>query len=1113
MKRFIVLVGTLLFVFAGAKLAFAGPIIIDGTDANDHGGVSSDGLQNVNGWSYMQQALEHLGEQVYTGTYKVVVDLGTTNAITTLASCSGRGHNARQAIDSAFNLSSLPSQGWTLVHVDGAVTITQWLNNLSWSNTGILYIPTYNNLCGDLDPDELAAINAHAVNIVNYVNGPGDATRGGALFAQSERNESTGPKSIGSYLWLQSAVPGIFAAGFNGDITTPISLTLDGVTAFPGLTNADLSTGPWHNWFEGNFDNLKTLAVAQNLDAITKTVILGGGTGTRFGPKLPELSVTKVDYVPNAIGHIAAPGDTIFYTVTIANIDPSQTVTNVVFVDTPDPNTTLVPGSVSTTQGSVTTGNTAGDSSVGVNVGNISPGNSVSIVFRVTIHDLLAAGVTQISNQGFVQIPGATIPTQDPGVPIPGGPTVTPITTKPLLAASKTDWLYSDGDGNGVPSPGDTIGYTVTVGNNGVTATQVTFSDIPGLYTRLVTGSVTTTAGTIASGNGVGNTDVVVNIGDLGEGHATVTITFRVQIDNPVPAGVTQIVNQGFVSSKEIPTIPTDDPKTPRLNDPTVTAITAAPLLEITKSAVVYSSTLKNGKASPGDELLYQVAIINNGNTAATGVVFADSPDTNTSLIVGSVNTTGGAVITGNTPGDTSILIVAGTIPAGHGEVDISFRVHINVGLPGGVTQVSNQGTVTSTQMITPLPTDDPSTLTLGDPTVTPLIERQGEIKATKSGALFTDADHNGVTSPGDTLLYSVHIANTGDLPIDGVVYSDTLDLNTNLTVGSVQATTGTVTRGNNPGDISVVVDIGTIPGGQSVDITYRTVITNPWPAGVTEVVNQGTISSNTGPITKTCDPNPNNPCATTITVTVNMPLQLIVASDVGLCALPGSSYNVTWTVANIGDAIFPGGLLNTLVTGSGSGPLTATLPAVAPNTTGSVNQTVLVSEPVPYGAETVTVTGSILTTTAQLVTHICAPDFRTSSAKVVSHQVFAHEELTYTWHISNTGDAAAPGTTAVLTLPVNALFSFQDNLTSTTGLATFNAGTNVVTWAGNMPIGSSVTITFTAQSVFGLPHGLIEAPFEVDQPYRPPFISAATYTYPYKLYFMLVLRGAASLN
>ena len=37
MKRLVVLVGTLIIVFAGAKLALAGPIIIDGADANDHG--------------------------------------------------------------------------------------------------------------------------------------------------------------------------------------------------------------------------------------------------------------------------------------------------------------------------------------------------------------------------------------------------------------------------------------------------------------------------------------------------------------------------------------------------------------------------------------------------------------------------------------------------------------------------------------------------------------------------------------------------------------------------------------------------------------------------------------------------------------------------------------------------------------------------------------------------------------------------------------------------------------------------------------------------------------------------------------------------------------------
>ncbi|MGH8744000.1 MAG: hypothetical protein ACREUY_06955, partial [Burkholderiales bacterium] len=68
----------------------------------------------------MQKVLESLATQVPAGAVKVVVDIGTSP-----------GTTARSAIDSAFNLSSLPGAGWTLVHVKGASNISTWLNNLS----------------------------------------------------------------------------------------------------------------------------------------------------------------------------------------------------------------------------------------------------------------------------------------------------------------------------------------------------------------------------------------------------------------------------------------------------------------------------------------------------------------------------------------------------------------------------------------------------------------------------------------------------------------------------------------------------------------------------------------------------------------------------------------------------------------------------------------------------------------------------------------------------------------------------------------------------------------------------------------------------------------------
>jgi hypothetical protein len=70
-----------------------------------------------------------------------------------------------------------------------------------------------------------------------------------------------------------------------------------------------------------------------------------------------------------------------------------------------------------------------------------------------------------------------------------------------------------------------------------------------------------------------------------------------------------------------------------------------------------------------------------------------------------------------------------------------------------------------------------------------------------------------------------------------------------------VRTNQGTVTTGNNPGDTTVAVDIGTIPAGGAVDISLQVTINDPLPPGVTQVSNQGVVSSNEMPNVPTDDP------------------------------------------------------------------------------------------------------------------------------------------------------------------------------------------------------------------------------------------------------------------
>ncbi|MGB5048858.1 MAG: SdrD B-like domain-containing protein, partial [Caldilineaceae bacterium] len=262
----------------------------------------------------------------------------------------------------------------------------------------------------------------------------------------------------------------------------------------------------------------------------------------------------------------------------------------------------------------------------------------------------------------------------------------------PVLLTTKRDALFTDVDSDGVPSPGDVLRFTVVISNTGTgPLTSIVFTDTPGVNTALVVNSVQTSLGTVITGNGAGHTSVRVNVGTL-PGKTSATITFRVTINTPLPAGVTQVANQGTVSSTQLPPTPTDDPDTGAGSDPTVTPVNAAAAPRITKASSLVRDADGNGVVSPGDTLRYNLRTVNTGNATTANVIFSDTPDANTTLIVGSVLTNRGTVITGNSLGDTTVAIAVGDVNPGD-VVLISFDVTVNIGLATG-TVLSNQGQI-----------------------------------------------------------------------------------------------------------------------------------------------------------------------------------------------------------------------------------------------------------------------------------------------------------------------------------------------------------------------------------------------------------------------------------
>ncbi len=161
------------------------------------------------------------------------------------------------------------------------------------------------------------------------------------------------------------------------------------------------------------------------------------------------------------------------------------------------------------------------------------------------------------------------------------------IITGPVVA-SKT---VSVVNGNATAQPGDILQYAIAINNNTPNlATGITFQDTIPANTTYVANSTRLNGTPVADVGGTMpfTTARAVNSPDAASGQITAnsaaTLTFQVQINNPLPPGVTQVVNQGIVAGNGFPPTPTDEPNSPPFGNSTVIPIASAqPNLRLVK--------------------------------------------------------------------------------------------------------------------------------------------------------------------------------------------------------------------------------------------------------------------------------------------------------------------------------------------------------------------------------------------------------------------------------------------------------------------------------------------------------------------------------------------------
>ncbi|MEO1084576.1 MAG: hypothetical protein AAFY88_10055, partial [Acidobacteriota bacterium] len=297
------------------------------------------------------------------------------------------------------------------------------------------------------------------------------------------------------------------------------------------------------------------------------TVFPFDATCIDMGTAPAELEIVQsFELVDDADGDGAAtPGDRVRVIATVENAGGGRDAAAVVFNSTAN-SIAVVPSSVTTTQGSVISGQAGGDA-VAVDLGTVTPSSPAVVSFEA---DLL---LLNFETSGFRFIATA----EGAGV---WSSKLLDIFAQPgsgafslQLEVTMRDVLLVDADGDGFASAGDTLRYEVELTNQGGrNGRRVVFVAQSFQNLTFVPGSVVS-----SQGGNAGSTSsfVQISIGDLrGLGLDTVNFHFDMKIDDVLPSDLTRITLRASVDSDGLfsPKV-TDDPDTPEPNDPTVTPV------------------------------------------------------------------------------------------------------------------------------------------------------------------------------------------------------------------------------------------------------------------------------------------------------------------------------------------------------------------------------------------------------------------------------------------------------------------------------------------------------------------------------------------------------------
>jgi uncharacterized repeat protein (TIGR01451 family) len=486
-----------------------------------------------------------------------------------------------------------------------------------------------------------------------------------------------------------------------------------------------------------------------------------------FSPSIqPAKSFTDLN------GGLVHPGDVIEYTVTLPN-SGQDAATNLVFRDPIPANTTYVPGSLQVVSGANAGAKTdaAGDDQAefdaagnqvvyrlgaGANAatgGTLAIGASTTVRFRVTVN----AGTpdqTVIVNQGVANFNGKTT----------GFALSADSNQVGFAVNSQADLQLLKQVSKANPNVGDTITYTLTLGNLGpATATGVFVKDLLPVEVRYVSSN--------ASQGVYNNATGFWDVGTLAFG-AQAVLTISAVVVSPNPS-----VNVGTADANQ--------------TDPNLANNTASAVLIPQKADLALVKTVNNLRPNVGDIITFTLALTNNGPSTATNVQVSDPLPP--SLVFQSALASQGSydpfsglwTVNNLTNGATAALTITAKVT--------TIQPEVNAAVASADQFDSNPGNNSSSVNVTP---------------------QYADLAITK----VSSVDLAVPQTPGTPVTFTIRLENNGPDTATNVTVQDSLAPGLtliSLSQGSYDTTSGVWTVGNlAPHVVAFLTLGGTVPEG-----------------------------------------------------------------------------------------------------------------------------------------------------------------------------------------------------------------------------------------------------------------------------------------------------------